>query len=145
MQKQEDWDIWNKSEFYQLDCYHAQNMFSEPTRLPLGANVLPLLWTYILKLDGKKKARCVVNGSKKQSGTVTLGQTYAGNVMQTSSKVFWAGTAIHNYVAVGADISDAFAEAPPPVAPFYVYIDQVYREWHKAKGLPPIPIDCNVL
>lgn len=145
LQQQPDWPEWNTSEFYQLDCYHKQNMFSEPVTLPLGANCLPLLWTYVHKLTGEKKSRCVVNGSKKQSGTVTLGETYAGNVDQYSSKVFWAGTAIHNYICVGADISNAFAEAPPPVAPFYVYIDRVYREWRKHKGLPPIPAECNVL
>ena len=43
LQKQDDWDYWNKSKFYQLDCYHAQNVFSEPLSLPTGANCLPLL------------------------------------------------------------------------------------------------------
>ena len=39
----------------------------------------------------------------------------------------------------GADVSNAFAEAPPPVAPLYVHIDDQYREWWKSKGRSPIP------
>ena len=114
-------------------------MFQEPVQLPLNSNCLPLIWTYLIKEDGRKKARCVCNGSKCQKGCITLGMTYAGNVDQYSSKVFWAGTAIHNYITVGADITNAFAEAPPPVAPLYVYADDVYREWRHARGLPPVP------
>ena len=114
-------------------------MFSEPVPLPPGANCLPLIWTYLIKLDGTKKSRCVCNGSKHQTGRVTIGETYAGNVDQYSSKVFWAGTAIHNYITIGADITNAFAEAPPPTAPLYVYVDDVYREWRRARGLSDIP------
>ena len=91
------------------------------------------------KLDGTKKSRCVANGSKHQQGRVTLGETYTGNVDQYSSKVFWTATAVHNYISIGADITNAFAEAGPPKAPLYVYIDEVYREWRKSKGLPDIP------
>ena len=100
LQQQPDWDEWNKSEFMQLDQYAAQNMFSEPMSLPPGANCLPLIWTYLKKDDGRKKSRCVANGSITQSGRVTLGETYAGNVDQYSGKVFWAGTAIHNYITI---------------------------------------------
>ena len=134
LQQRDDWDEWHASEFVQLDNYHEQKMFSEPVALPPGANCLPLIWTYILKDDGRKKSRCVCNGAKCQRGSVTIGETYAGNVDQYSSKVFWAGTAIHNYITIGADITNAFAEAPPPVAPLYVYVDDVYREWRKARG-----------
>ena len=134
-----DWGDWNQSEYKQLDNYHEQGMFSEPVPLPPGANCLPLIWTYLIKLDGTKKSRCVCNGSKHQTGRVTIGETYAGNVDQYSSKVFWAGTAIHNYITIGADITNAFAEAPPPTAPLYVYVDDVYREWRRARGLSDIP------
>ena len=36
-------------------------------------------------------------------------------------------------VTIGADASNAFAEAPPPVAPLYIYADDQYREWWSRK------------
>ena len=44
-------------------------------------------------------------------------------------------------MTIGADAANAFAEAPPPVAPLYVYIDEQYREWHRERfpGEKPIP------
>ncbi len=42
---------------------------------------------------------------------------------------FGAATAIYNFVTIGADAANAFAEAPPPpVAPLYVYADDQHRE-----------------
>jgi hypothetical protein len=133
LQKQEDWNDWQASEHKQLNQYEAQKTFGEPCRLPPNANLLPLLWTYLIKDCGTKKARCVCNGSKRQKGTVTLGDTYAGSLDQTGSRLFWAATAINNYISIGADASNAFAEAPPPKAPLYVTIDEPYREWYATK------------
>ena len=41
----------------------------------------------------------------------------------------WSLVAIKNFIAIGADAANAFAEAPPPVAPLYVRIDPQYRQW----------------
>ena len=46
-----------------LNQYHAQEMFGDPVRRPTQCNVLPLIWTYLVKNDGTKKAQCVYNGS----------------------------------------------------------------------------------
>ena len=139
--KRPDWNDWRLSEIKQLDQYHSQGTFSEPCPYPSGENVLPLLWTYMIKDCGTKKARCVCNGSPKQKGSVTLGDTYAGSLEQTGSRIFWAATAINNYVTIGADASNAFAEAPAPKAPLFVTIDQPYRDWYSNKypDKPPIP------
>ena len=41
---------------------------------------------------------------------------------------------------MGADAGNAFAEAPPPREPFYMSIDDQYREWWtEHRNLPPIP------
>jgi len=49
-------------------------------------------------------------------------------------------------IAVGADVSNAFAEAPPPQAPLYMYIDEAFRDWWtNHKGRLPIPKDCTVV
>ena len=63
------------------------------------------------------------------SGTVTLGETYAASLDQTAGRVFWATAVLRNLVVIGADASNAFAEAPPPIAPLYVTIDKPFREW----------------
>ena len=81
--QQDDWDQWQQSEFKQLDQYRSQGTLGEPTTLPKGANLLPLLWTYLIKDDGTRKARCVCNGSPRQRGSVTLANTYAGSLEQT--------------------------------------------------------------
>jgi dUTP pyrophosphatase len=139
--QQHDWTDWRDSEFKQLNHYYDQKTFSEPCQLPPGANVLPLLWTYLVKDCGTKKARCVCNGSPRMQGTVTLGETYAKSLEQTGSRLFWATSALYNFIVIGADASNAFAEAPAPKAPLYVIIDKQYREWwkHKFPDKPPIP------
>ena len=143
LKKRADWEEWNASIFKQLDQYHDQKTFDDPEPLPKGANLLSLCWVYLIKLDGfnTKKARCVCNGSPRFRGTVTLAETYASALDQTGAKMFWASVAINNYVVLGADASNAFAEAPPPKAPLYVRIDENYRRWYKArfphKQVPP--------
>jgi hypothetical protein len=74
-------------------------------------------------------------------GTVTLGETYAGSLEQTGARIFWAASAINNFITIGADASNAFAEAPPPKEPLFVTIDQQYRDWYQERNpdAPPIP------
>ena len=141
LQKQPDWQDWKQSEAKQLNQYEAQGTFGIPCKLPKGANLLPLLWTYVIKDCGTKKARCVCNGSAKMTGSVTLAETYAGSLQQSASKILWAATALYNMITIGADASNAFAEAPPPKAPLYVTIDKAYREWYSEKypNRDPLP------
>ena len=56
-------------------------------------------------------------------------------------RVFWAATAINNFITIGADTSNAFAEAPAPVAPLYVYVDEQFRTWyaHRYPNRRPVP------
>lgn len=129
LKQQLDWDVWNQSEFHQLNMYHAQEMFVKPEPAPHTGNVLPLIWSYVIKLDGTRKARCVINGSPCLKGSITLGQTYAAALKQSGARLFWALSAINNYVVTGADASNAFTEAAPPTASLYVQIDDVFREW----------------
>lgn len=73
-------------------------------------------------------------------GTVSLAHTYAAALEQPGARLFWALTALHNYTVLGADTTNAFAEAPPLVAPLYVTIDKSYRGWwENVKKRPPIP------
>ena len=52
---QDDWNDWLQSEFKQLNQYRDQHMFNKPKKLPRGANLPHLLWTYIIKDDKRKK------------------------------------------------------------------------------------------
>ena len=89
-------------------------------------------------LEKRYKARCVCNGAKNRRGCVTMAETYASSLEQTGSRIFWAASAINNHIVIGADASNAFAEAPAPKAPLYVYIDKPFREWWDSKGYLPL-------
>jgi hypothetical protein len=146
LRKRSDWPAWLESQYKMLNQYRAQGMFSEPMPLPSNSNALRMLWIYLQKHDGTRKSRMVCNGSPRQKGTITLGHTYANSLEAASERLFWAITAQENLIAVGADVSNAFAEAPPPKAPLYMYIDDTYRKWWTEHlGQPPIPADCNVV
>ena len=143
LKQREDWNDWNLSIFKQLNQYCDQDTFDDPQPLPPGANLLSLCWVYLIKTDGTKKARCVCNGSPRFRGTVTLAETYASALDQVGARVFWATAALNNYIVIGSDASNAFAEAPPPKAPLYVRIDENYKRWYKDKypERPALPDD----
>ncbi len=67
-------------------------------------------------MDGVRKAHMVCDGSPRQ-GTITLGHTFANSVDAASKRLFWAVVAEKGLIAYGADVSNAFAEAPPPIHP----------------------------
>jgi hypothetical protein len=113
LQKRPDWKEWQDSIYKMLDQYQGQGMFSEPLPLPKHSNALHMHWVYFLKICGTHKARMVCNGSSRQKGTVTLGHTYANALDTASERLFWAICAKENLIAIGADVSNAFAEAPP--------------------------------
>jgi hypothetical protein len=48
---------------------------------------------------------------------------------------------VENLVIYGADVSNAFAEAPPPKQCFYIRPDRAFLEWWASKtdGRKPIP------
>jgi hypothetical protein len=59
---------------------------------------------------------------------------------QTSLHLFYAISAAENLLIFGADVSNAFAEAPPPKQGFYIHPDRVFCEWWvNHKKHPPIP------
>jgi len=120
-------------------------MFSAPMERPPDANIHHMLWRYVIKQDGTKKARMVCDGSPRR-GTITLGHTYANSLMAASERMFWALTAMNQLLAYGADVTNAFAEAPPPVHPLYMYVDDAHREWWTEHlGNPPIPPHLTVV
>ena len=105
-------------------------MFGDLVAVDKDDAVFHLVWTYNVKaLDGRKKARCVCDGSSHSGSVQVLNKTYANCVDQTSSRLFYAIAAAKNLVVYGADVCNAFAEAPPPKQGFYVRPDRAFHEW----------------
>jgi hypothetical protein len=139
--KQDDWTDWQDSEYLQLDLYDNQTMFGDQVAMEKDDAVFHFVWTYNNKaLDGHKKARCICNGSCQSGSVQVLDKTYANCVNQTSSQLFYAIAASENLVVYGADVCNAFAEAPPPKQGFYVRPDRAFNKlWVNHKKRPPIP------
>jgi hypothetical protein len=96
-------------------------MFSNPVGVEKEDGVFYLVWTYGIKtLDGRKKARCVCDGSLQFGFVKVLDKTYAICVDQTRSRLFYAVSAGDILLVFGANVTNAFAEAPPPKHGFYV-------------------------
>jgi hypothetical protein len=116
-------------------------MFGSPVMVDSEAAVFHSVWTYAIKvLDGRKKARFTCDGSMRSGQAQILNETYANCVNQTGSRLFYAIAAVENLLIFGADVSNSFAEAPPPKQGFYIYPEKVfYNWWVKHKQRPPIP------
>jgi hypothetical protein len=139
--QQTDWSDWQDSEFLQLNQYNSQGMFGDPVETNEGDAIFHLVWTYNIKaVDGRKKARCVCDGSTRSVKVLVLAERYASCVEQTSSRLFYAVAAAENLLIFGADVSNAFAEVPPPKQPFFIRPDRAFHEWwvHHLKR-DPIP------
>jgi hypothetical protein len=145
----EEWPEFLKSEWAQLNKYHKQGMFGAPCpRPPKGSNtvVLPWVWTYLFKIDpitleDTAKSRGTCNGGSRHGKVVTLAETYAACVEQPIHRLAWAITAGINYISIGCDVSNAFAEAAPPSIPFFMEVDAQFLDWWvNCLGNAPIPI-----
>lgn len=137
--KQDDWDDWQKSEWLQLDQYYNQGMFGDPTFVEDYSQVFHLVWTYMIKdVDRRKKARMACDGSSRGGKARILDYTHANCIDHTASRLFYGVSAAENMLVFGADVGNAFAEAPPPKQGFYILPDKAFKEWWEAKGFPPL-------
>ena len=124
--KQMDWKDWEASEKLQLDQYGCQNMFGAPGPIPSTTkdySIFPMIWVYLIKVDGTKKDRCVANGAPNLKGTITLANTYAACLEQAACQLFRSIAVIKNKKVYDADAVNAFGEAPPPKSPLFLKID----------------------
>jgi hypothetical protein len=138
--QQSNWNNWQASKFLQLNQYDAQRMFGLPVFESEGDAIFHLVWTYNIKVvNGRKKARCVCDSSTRSGQVLDLAETYANCVDQTSACLFYAVASAKNLLIFRADVSNAFAEAPPPKQPFFICPDTAFCEWW-TKHLKRIPI-----
>ncbi len=124
--KQSDWNDWQISECFAAGS-NEQGMFGTPMSMNDEMAVFHSVWTYAIKaLDSCKKARWACDGSPRSGQAKILDETYANCVDQTSSRLFYAISAAENLLILGADVSNAFAEAPPPKQGFYIHPDRAF-------------------
>jgi hypothetical protein len=104
-------------------------MFGSPRHVTSDDVVFNLVWTYNIKeVDNRKKARCTCNGSPRSGQVWVLDFTYANCVNQTSACIFYAVSAAENLIIHGADVSYAFAKAPPPKQGFFICPDKAFHD-----------------
>jgi hypothetical protein len=78
--------------------------------------------------------------AQAKSEVRVLDHTYANCVDRTGSRIFYAISAAENMLVYGADMSNAFAEAPAPKQGFFIYPDRAFKDWWvNKKGKPSIP------
>jgi hypothetical protein len=127
--KRQDWMEWQDLEFLQLNQYNAQGMFGQPTLVNDDAAVFYTVWIYNVKsLVHCKKACCIYNGSPCAGEAIILDEMYANCVNQTSSWIFYGITAAENLLVYRANVSNTFAEAPPPKQGFYLYPNLAFHK-----------------
>jgi hypothetical protein len=118
--KTPEWGEWQQSEYTMFDQYEDQGLFGAPVAATSTATVFNLVWTYVVKeFDKCKKACCTCDGSSHGGQVCVLDYTYTNCVDQTSSQIFYAASSVENLIIFSADVSNAFAEAPPPKQGFY--------------------------
>jgi hypothetical protein len=127
---QDNWCNWQALEFLQLDQYNAQTMFGLSVAVESTEAVFNLIWLYGIKaVDGCKKAQCTCDGSPRSGQVWVLDKTYTNCVDQTSACLFYGIAAAENLIVYGADVSNAFAEAPPPKQGFYIRPNKAFHVW----------------
>ena len=140
--KTDYWSDWQKSEWKQLGQFEAQGMFGPPARVDTTKATFDLVWTYDVEdLDGRKKSRCTCEGSIRAGQVCVLDHTHANCVEHASLRMLYAIAAAKNLLIYGADVSNAFGEAPPPKQGIYIRPDRALRDWwvHHLKRPPLQP------
>jgi hypothetical protein len=116
-------------------------MFGQPTAVSEDDAVFHLVWTYNIKaVNGQKKAWHVCDGSTRSGQVCILAKRNANCVDQMSAHLLYTVAAAKNLLVYGADVSNAFAKAPPPKQGFYIRPECAFNEWWvQHKSHPPIP------
>ena len=108
-------------------------MFGAPEPAPRTGNILLLIWSYFIKLDGTRKALHIVNGSPHSKVSIALGRTCTTALEQSGEQLFWALSTINNYVVTEAYTSNMFAKAEPPEAQSHVLVDNIFANGGRKK------------
>eukprot|EP00957_Ditylum_brightwellii_P038606 2918476-Ditylum_brightwellii.AAC.1 len=128
LKKEVNWDEWLAVKKKKLDKMHKCQIYGNPVRPPNKATILQSIWTYVVKHDSKKKARNCCNGSiLKRKGTKYV-NTYSACASQSGMQLLTAIAAIKNYLIIGTDATNVYAQSPPPSNPTCMRINDQYAD-----------------
>jgi Reverse transcriptase (RNA-dependent DNA polymerase). len=140
LMQRDDFNQCREAEFKQLDTHESDGMFGKPCPRPPKAIVLRSIWTYILKWDSAHKARNCGNGRPLRNDLYRrLEAVYTACVSQVGVKIFFAVSALMNYVIYDLDAVNAFGQAGKLFHLIYLEIDQQYKDWYKNRKGENIP------
>jgi hypothetical protein len=112
--KFECWPKWQVSERTMMDDIHMFGIPLKRSYLPADAVVLSTVWNYSVKMNGDFKARTCCDGSHLKTKGILYVEHYATCISQCGMRIFSAICAIKNYVVLGADAINTYAQSPPP-------------------------------
>jgi Reverse transcriptase (RNA-dependent DNA polymerase) len=128
------WPAWQDAIFEQLDNMAKQHMYGTAVKPPPDAIVLRQHWTYIIKKDGRRKARQCCDGSKRAAPQLQNAErTFASCIAQPGFRAFTSLAASNGMLVWFLDATNAYANSPGPQTPTYVYIDANYAAWYAAR------------
>eukprot|EP00957_Ditylum_brightwellii_P171812 13079439-Ditylum_brightwellii.AAC.1 len=129
--KQEvDWGEWLTAEKVQLDSMEDLNMYDVTTYGTKGIKILQPMWTYMVKHDGRKKARNCCNGSVLKGKGIDYAHIYSSCASQIGIKLFTTIAALCSYIIIGTNATNAYAQSPPHTDPTFMCIDDQYAHWY---------------
>jgi hypothetical protein len=69
------------------------------------------------------------DGSTRGGKVRVFDYTHANCIDHMASRLFYGISVAENLLVFGADVSNAFSEAPPPKQGFYIQPDRAFEEW----------------
>jgi hypothetical protein len=131
--KRDDFHLWQEAEFKQLDTHDNDGMFGKPCPRPPNVIVLRSIWSYMMKWDGTRKARNCGDGRPlRDEHYRRLEAVYTACVSQVGVKIFFALSALLNYVIYDLDAVNAFGQAGKLFDSIYLEVDSQYKDWYLA-------------
>jgi hypothetical protein len=107
------WMRWNEANTKQLGSMNKDGVYGPPWKPPPGEIILRQVWTYLVEWEGNLKARNCCDGLVLKVRGLAYATHYIDCISQPSMRIFWAIVAIKNWIAIGADDVNAFAQSTP--------------------------------
>jgi hypothetical protein len=98
--------------------------------------------TYPFKHDGRFASTCC-GGSRCKDQCLTYTKHYVACICQCGMRIFFAIVIMRNWVDIGADAVNDFAQAFALSDPTSVRIDAQYAEWYKFRF--GVTLDCSLV
>ena len=101
------------------------------------------MWAYLYKFHKQQyKAQGACDGSTQGGQVIVSGLTYTATPESTDFRIAVALCVIWEFLLFEFNVSNVFAETPPPKQQYYMRIDNVFMDWW-ATCHPNLPITKN--